>query len=439
MVCQSCVNTIKSVLEETSGVESVEISLDDGQALVGFTHPCNERAIIDAIEDCGFEAALIDQDSSTSGEIRAVVVEISGMVCQSCVNTIESQLQDTNGVSKFSVSLAENSAVVSFNPSVTSAKEIVDRIEDCGFDASIKESSKSRPKPKLENPFKDLPLSNDDDNSDLLSPSATMIQLESLPLYGQNRQETVKLRIKGMTCASCVNSIERHLRTLNGIRGCSVALLSEEAEITFDPEFLSAADICEQVDSIGFFATVVQAESVGTLNLRIQGMSCSSCSSKIERELSKTPGIRAISINLLGQSGKVKFDKEVVGVRDIVEKIESLGFSASIGNLGDSAQIESLNRTKEIRNWKNAFFVSLLFSLPVSLISMVFPMVIPAAISTPVIPGLSLGDFMMLLLTIPVQFIVGKRFYVSSFKSLRHGVATMDVLVALGKFFIVYF
>jgi Cu+-exporting ATPase len=63
---------------------------------------------------------------------------------------------------------------------------------------------------------------------------------------------------------------------------------------------------------------------------------------------------------------------------------------------------------------------------------MIAPLFMESIISIWIIPGLAIGDFAQLLLTIPVQFIIGWRFYRSSYKSLKHGTATMDVLVCLG-------
>jgi len=75
-----------------------------------------------------------------------------------------------------------------------------------------------------------------------------------------------------------------------------------------------------------------------------------------------------------------------------------------------------------------------MFAVPVSFLSMVFPLFTPTYkfIHYQPLPGLHLGDLFQMILTIPVQFIIGQRFYTSALASLRHGVATMDVLVALG-------
>ncbi|KAH6578002.1 hypothetical protein BASA62_000526 [Batrachochytrium salamandrivorans] len=162
-------------------------------------------------------------------------------------------------------------------------------------------------------------------------------------------------------------------------------------------------------------------------------MTCGSCSGKIEREISKIPGIRRVTINLLGQTGRFEFDKSIVGVRDIVDRIEELGFNAIITDVGSQAQIDSLARTREIRRWRKAFWQSLYLAIPVSVTSMILPTLIPSIIDADVVfPGLRLGDLIMMGFTIPIQFGTGQRFYKAAFKALKHNSYTMDVLITLG-------
>jgi Cu+-exporting ATPase len=147
------------------------------------------------------------------------------------------------------------------------------------------------------------------------------------------------------------------------------------------------------------------------------------------------PGISSISVNLLGQMGVVDYNKDILGPRDILEKIESLGFDALLDDSiekSSASQLESLERVKEIQKWRNAFYYSSLLAIPVSCLSMIVPLVAPDFMTMTLIPGLRLGDLLMLLLTIPLQFVVGRVFYAAAYKSLRHGTYTMDVLLTLG-------
>jgi len=70
-------------------------------------------------------------------------------------------------------------------------------------------------------------------------------------------------------------------------------------------------------------------------------MTCASCVNKIESTVKKLPGIRSAVIALATQRGKFKYDAEKIGVRDIIESINKMGFSANLFN----------NRDKENRNY----------------------------------------------------------------------------------------
>lgn len=118
----------------------------------------------------------------------------------------------------------------------------------------------------------------------------------------------------------------------------------------------------------------------------------------------------------------------------MVERIEELGFDAMLSDQSDATQINSLTRTKEIQEWKSRFYWALAFAIPVFIISMM-PMYIPPLrmlTSHRMCRGIYLGDFIILALTTPAQFWIGAKFYRNAYKSLKHGSATMDVLVMLG-------
>jgi Cu+-exporting ATPase len=213
------------------------------------------------------------------------------------------------------------------------------------------------------------------------------------------------------------------------ISSCKVALMAERAEVQYDPLQLTDSQITEMIDDMGFEASVLKEDAEGSVDLRIFGMTCASCSSTIEREVGKMDGMKSVSINLLGEQGHFVYDKSKLGVRDIVEKIEDLGFDALWQEQSSNSQIESLNRTREIQEWRTTFWKSFAFSFPVFVISMFLP---SSIVDMPILRGLTLGSTLMLILTLPVQFGVGHRFYVASWKALSHRSYTMDVLIVLG-------
>ncbi|EKM50173.1 uncharacterized protein PHACADRAFT_264752 [Phanerochaete carnosa HHB-10118-sp] len=251
---------------------------------------------------------------------------------------------------------------------------------------------------------------------------------------GLNLSEKSEFRIEGMTCGACVESIESVLRNQPGIHSVKVALLAERAVVEYDIEKWTVEKIAEEISDIGFDATLIPPARSDVATLRIYGMTCSSCTSTVETELAKLPGINSVAVSLATETCKVEFDRGLVGPREIVERIEELGFDAMLSDEQDATQMQSLTRMKEIREWKTRFYWSVCFAAPVFFISMI-SMQIPwlhALFSTRLYHGIYLGDFIILLLTTPAQFWIGGKFYNNAWKALKHGGATMDVLIMLG-------
>ncbi|RKP05257.1 heavy metal-associated domain-containing protein [Thamnocephalis sphaerospora] len=161
---------------------------------------------------------------------------------------------------------------------------------------------------------------------------------------------------------------------------------------------------------LGFEATPVEQPKEGKVELRIFGMTCASCSGTIEREVGAMPGVIAARVNLAIEVGQFEYDRNCVTVRDLVDRIEQLGFDALLADCqGRNAQLESLARTKEVAEWRRAFLLSLLFAVPGFLLAKVIPHFDwgLAVTDLRVLPGLRLGHVLELALTIPAQFGVG--------------------------------
>ncbi|SPO20793.1 probable CCC2 - P-type ATPase, Cu(2+)-transporting ATPase [Ustilago trichophora] len=268
---------------------------------------------------------------------------------------------------------------------------------------------------------------------------------------------TATFQIGGMTCGACVETIERMIRSQPGILSISVALLAEKATVIFDDSIWTPEKVAEEIEDTGFDATFLEvlrterpdadlvskeAISAGassvpqldTAQLNVFGMTCASCSATIEREMAKIDGVKSISVSLSTEKARIDFDPSKLGIRDLVEHIEDLGFDAVVSDDRNSTQLASLGRIKEIAEWRSAFLFSLSMGIPVFLLSMVLP---KFAFSRSIlwwqpIPGLYLQDIICLALTIPVQFGIGLRFYRTSWKAIKHGSATMDVLIVIG-------
>lgn len=124
----------------------------------------------------------------------------------------------------------------------------------------------------------------------------------------------------------------------------------------------------------------------------------------------------------------------MVTPREMVGHIEDMGFDAMLSDQQDATQLQSLTRMKEILEWRTRFIFSLAFALPVFFINMIGPRIpyIKEFLAANIFSSIYIGDVLSFIITTPAQFWVGGRFYRNAYKSLKHGTATMDVLIVLG-------
>ncbi|MDP2432409.1 MAG: heavy metal translocating P-type ATPase [Pseudomonadota bacterium] len=239
-----------------------------------------------------------------------------------------------------------------------------------------------------------------------------------------NRQ-TLELPIAGMTCAACSARLEKNLNKLEGVTA-NVNLAVEKARVEFDPTVIAPQAILDQVAKTGF---TIPAQ---TLDLAIGGMTCASCSTRLEKVLNKQPGVEA-RVNLATEKARVTYQPGLTDEAGLLAAVARAGFSASPISETSRAE-EKARKAAEYRHELTVFIIAALLTLP--LLAQMIPM----------LAGVHHVEWMppwlQWLLATPVQFWAGKRFYTGAWNSLRGGGANMDVLVALGTsaayFFSIY-
>ncbi len=153
------------------------------------------------------------------------------------------------------------------------------------------------------------------------------------------------------------------------------------------------------------------------INLNITGMMCANCVRTVERTLlKKTPGVITANVNYATESASIEYSPKQVSPAEIIAAIKRAGYGVVI------------EKPAKANNIANKFWIGLLFTLPLFLLSMSrdFGLIGEWA-------DASWVNWLMLFMTLPVQFYVGWDFYLGSWKSLRNGAANMDVLVAMGS------
>ncbi|OWM85707.1 hypothetical protein CDL15_Pgr029130 [Punica granatum] len=145
----------------------------------------------------------------------------------------------------------------------------------------------------------------------------------------------IQVRVTGMTCAACSNSVEGALRSLGGVVRASVALLQNKADVVFDPD--RDEDIKVAIEDAGFEAEILtepnssKAKNNGTLvgQFTIGGMTCAACVNSVEGILRSLPGVKRAVVALATSLGEVEYDPSLISKDDIVNAIEDAGFEAS--------------------------------------------------------------------------------------------------------------
>ncbi|XP_077422143.1 copper-transporting ATPase 2 [Vanacampus margaritifer] len=139
MTCASCVANIEKNLFKNPGVISVLVSLMAGKAEVKYDPDViNSPAVVQLIEDLGFGAKTVQDNTVTRGKLD---LTITGMTCASCTRHIESKLSATRGIVDASVALATKTANIQFNPDVLGARDVINIIQNLGFEATLKKAA----------------------------------------------------------------------------------------------------------------------------------------------------------------------------------------------------------------------------------------------------------------------------------------------------------
>ncbi len=231
----------------------------------------------------------------------------------------------------------------------------------------------------------------------------------------------VRFQVTGMSCAACSARIEKVLGKMDGIEKVNVNLATETSTVVYDPKKVTVQEIKEKVEKIGYGVATNQ------VNLVISGMNCAACAARIEKGLSKMDGVIGANVNLALEEGTIEFTRSQVSERDLIERIEKLGFQASMKE-DVEAEDEESPREKAIKKQQRKFIISAIFAFP--LLWTMFGHF--SFTEWMYVPDFLMNPWVQLALATPVQFVIGWQFYAGAYKALRNGSANMDVLVALG-------
>ncbi|WP_322488500.1 heavy metal translocating P-type ATPase [Chloroflexus sp.] len=262
-------------------------------------------------------------------------------------------------------------------------------------------------------------------------------------------EREIILPVTGMTCASCSARVEKALRKTPGVLSAEVNLASEHALVRFDPTQAQPAALQAAIEDAGY--GVVTDE----ITLAITGMTCASCSARVEKALRKTPGVLSAEVNLASEQALVRYAPGMVDRVELVKAVEQAGYGVitPAATTTETEDVEARARAHEMALRRRRLVVGVVFSLPLFVLSMardvglVAPWLIgEGAAMAATMAGSSMAEMMhmiaarddllnwlFLVLATPVQFYSGRDFYRYAWRALRMRTATMDTLIALGS------
>ncbi|XP_068637344.1 copper-transporting ATPase HMA4-like [Aristolochia californica] len=321
---------------------------------------------------------------------KTMMFRIRGIKCASCSSSIESAMRKLRGIENVTVSPLQGQCVIRYQPQFINAKTIREAIDGLGF------------------------------------------LVEDFP---EQDIAVCRLLIKGMACTSCSESIERALLMVDGVKKAVVGLAIEEAKIHYDPNVTDSDHLLKAIEDTGFGADLISSgDEMNKVHLKIDGLSSREEATLIRSCLETIEGVNLVEIDTSGNKVSITYDPDITGPRSLIQCIQQAGDGFYHASVYTPPRRRETEQQQEIQIYRNQFLWSSLFSVPVFLFSMVLPMIHPYGrwLKYKVHNMLTVGMLVRWVLCTPVQFIIGRRFYVGSYHALRRGSANMDVLVALG-------
>lgn len=395
MTCHSCVTTIEGKIGKLNGVEKIKVVLDTREATVVYLpYLITMETIIEQISVAGFKASVKTKprpvmlsaseierfigfqkpavsspsDSSEESEIfidtKPVALWVKGMHCRSCVVNIQDNISKLHGVSSVEVSLEKETASICYDPNkvtVTQLQEAIEALPPGNFKAQPcdstgpRRSASTSPKPALSLP---RPVG-----------AHQAKAAASQPCFTQPLASAVSIHIEGMTCNSCVQSIEGMISQRKGVNSARVSLAEHQGVFEYDPLLTTPEELREAIDDMGFDAYLPETNSLlpepnvslsnssslallkdnqsdsgvhretpqghtgdrhSKCYIQIGGMTCASCVANIERNLNNETGIYSVLVALMASKAEVRYNPDLVDPLKIAECVRELGFTASV-------------------------------------------------------------------------------------------------------------
>ena len=151
----------------------------------------------------------------------------------------------------------------------------------------------------------------------------------------------IELPVSGLTCANCVQAVERALRAVSGVRRATANLATGRAFVEYDPAMATVSALHEAIKAAGY-----RSETAKT-RFTIQGITCASCVVKIENTLRETPGVLSASVSVGTEEALVEYLPSVADLAMVKAAVGSAGYK--VNEAPTPAGPDALDREAEAR------------------------------------------------------------------------------------------
>ncbi len=240
----------------------------------------------------------------------------------------------------------------------------------------------------------------------------------------------ISLPVTGMTCAMCVKNVERSLKGADGVADVTVNLATEKATVDYDADRLKTDELVGRLEAAGY------GVAAASIDLPITGMTCAMCQKNVSRALKKADGVISANVNLASEKASVSYLPGATRRRDLVEAVERAGYGVIDTSATDAHEDhEAAVRQAEIDRQARLVKIGAAFTIPLTILSMGrhFLHQVPFLMDNFAFLAEDIWLFIFGALATPVMLLLGRQFISGGGRSMHHGHANMDVLVAMGS------
>ncbi len=232
-------------------------------------------------------------------------------------------------------------------------------------------------------------------------------------------EKKTTIRISGMHCVSCAQSIEKALKNQEGVINANVNFATEKATVDYDTTKVNLDQLGRTIRATGYIPVGIGEEQTREITLKITGMTCAACAAKVEKALSSLKGVKRASVNLATEKATVEYIPKIATLMDLRKAVQDAGYGVSEEEEVDKSLVE-------MQKARVRMFVGWGFTIPI------VTWMIAEMIFDVVWPNQEIYDLGLILLAVPVLFWAGLPTLRSAVKSIAHKTANMDVLIMMG-------